>query len=169
MIAVDVFRNIVAGVSEDIGIEVNYQFGDWQYMAKTLQAMSKSHLTSGKKYPIIGLFSPFTEYRSDATHNLLRLSFLIATATKKEYTNEERLQYSFKDILHPVYDSFMRNIKKDRYLSIDYSGVVKHDYVDNYRYGSSGVYGEGSNKFDDMIDGIDITNLEVKIIKNNCR
>lgn len=169
MIAVDVFRDISMGVSKELSIDINYQFGDWPYMAKVLQAMSKSHLTSGKKYPLIGLFSPFTEDRSDATHNSLRLSFLIATATKKEYTNEERLQYSFKDILHPVYDSFIRNIKKNRYLSLDYSGVVKHDYVDNYRYGNSGIYGEGSNKFDDMIDGIDITNLEVKIIKNSCR
>ena len=30
-VLVDIFRDIVAGVSKDVGYMVNYQFGDWQY------------------------------------------------------------------------------------------------------------------------------------------
>ena len=44
-VLVDIFRDIVAGVSKDVGYMVNYQFGDWQYMAKTLSAMGKARGT----------------------------------------------------------------------------------------------------------------------------
>ena len=60
-VLVDIFRDIVAGVSKDVGYMVNYQFGDWQYMAKTLSAMGKAPVTAGRKYPMIGLYSPFDE------------------------------------------------------------------------------------------------------------
>ena len=169
-LVVDIFRDIVLEVENKIGYPVNYQFGDWSYMAKILAGMSKTPVASANKYPLIGLFSPFVENRTDYKVTSVSLKFIIATVTKKDYTNEERLENSFKSILHPVYNTFIEEIKKSRAIQKNAQNIVKHKYVDNYRYGSYGIYGDGERKFDDAIDGIDISDMELEIKNNlNCK
>lgn len=168
-VLVDIFREIVAGVSGDVGYIVNYQFGDWQYMAKTLSAMGKAPITAGRKYPMVGLYSPFEEDRSDPSFTSVRLSLIIAVNTLGGYTNEERLDKSFKATLYPVYDSLIRRISSDRRLDIGPMSIVSHMKTDNFRYGRSGVYGDGKSEFDDRIDAIDIKDLRLKVKNATCK
>lgn len=167
MILVDVFRDIVKGVSDDFRYTINYQFGDWEYMAKVLSVMGKSPVSAGKKYPLVGLYSPFEEDRSDPFYVGINISMIIAVNTLKDYTNEDRLEKSFKETLYPVYDILMGKISKCRYLDIGAKSIAPHVKTDNFRYGRSGVYGEGKSEFDDRIDAIDIKELKFKV-KNNC-
>lgn len=168
MILVDIFRDIVKEASDDFGYTINYQFGDWQYMSKVLSAMGKSPVTANKKYPMIGLYSPFEEDRADPLYVGVNISMIIAVNTLKDYTNEDRLEKSFKDTLYPVYDILMKKISRCRYLNIGYKSIASHVKTDNFRYGRSGVYGEGKSEFDDRIDAIDIKDLRLKV-NNNCR
>lgn len=168
-VLVDIFRDIVAGVSKDVGYMVNYQFGDWQYMAKTLSAMGKAPVTAGRKYPMIGLYSPFDEDKSNPSLTSVSLSLIIAVNTLGNYTNEERLEKSFKATLYPVYDILIRRISNDRKFDIGPGAIVSHVKTDNFRYGRAGVYGEGKSEFDDRIDAIDIKDLRLNVKNITCR
>jgi len=106
----------------------------------------------------------------------VRLSLIIAVNTLGGYTNEERLDKSFKATLYPVYDSLIRRISNDRRLDIGPLSIVSHMKTDNFRYGrggggggGAGVYGDGKSEFDDRIDAIDIKDLRLKVKNVTCR
>ena len=158
------FADIVGRVSADYGSNVSYLFGDWEYISNQLVLWSKSPETSALKFPIICLLSPFTEERAEKTR--VELEFYILVNTWKNYTNEEREQYSFDGVLRPVYRHFLSEIRKEPRLDFPQPGVIPHRYTENYRYGRVGVLGADGKPFRDFIDAIEITHMELIINKN---
>lgn len=118
---------------------------------------------------MIGLYSPFDEDKSNPSLTSVSLSLIIAVNTLGNYTNEERLEKSFKATLYPVYDSLIRRISNDRKFDIGPGAIVSHVKTDNFRYGRAGVYGEGKSEFDDRIDAIDIKDLRLNVKNITCR
>lgn len=163
----DIFRDIVGRVSVAYGREILFQFGDWDYISDMLVVMSKSHATSSKKYPIICLYSPYTEEISGKNRNV-NLDILIAVNTLKEYTNEQREQTSFQEVLRPIYELLIKEISKDKRIASNYSGVIPHRKTENYRYGRKGVDGSDGKPFRDFIDAIEIGNLNLTIKELKC-
>ena len=161
------FAEIVGRVSEKWGRNVSYLFGDWNYISNQLTVWGKSPKTSPLKFPIICLYSPFTEER-DAEDVRVSLEFIIMVNTEKDYTNEDRELISFDKVLRPIYRLFMDEIRGDRRFVSDYRGVVPHQYTENYRYGRVGVLGPDGKPFRDFIDAIEIRNLDLTIKKEKC-
>lgn len=161
------FAEIVGRVSEKWGRNVSYLFGDWSYISNQLTVWGKSPKTSPLKFPIICLYSPFTEER-DAEEARVSLEFILMVNTEKDYTNEDRELISFDRVLRPIYRLFMDEIRGDRRFASDYRGVVPHQYTENYRYGRVGVLGPDGKPFRDFIDAIEIKNLELTIKKEKC-
>lgn len=161
------FAEIVGRVSEKWGRNVSYLFGDWSYISNQLTVWGKSPKTSPLKFPIICLYSPFTEER-DAEDARVSLEFILMVNTEKDYTNEDRELISFDRVLRPIYRLFMGEIRGDRRFASDYRGVVPHQYTENYRYGRVGVLGPDGKPFRDFIDAIEIKNLELTIKKEKC-
>ena len=162
----DIFRDVVADTAKIYGNNVSYMFGDWEYIAGQLTEWSESQKTSCLKFPIICLYSPYIEDRTSKTFGAT-LEFLIMIDTQKGYTNEEREKVSFQRVLRPVYDAFIRSILSSPDLINEYSGIVPHLYMENYRYGRKGVEADGK-PFRDFIDAIEIKNLNIKIKNNKC-
>lgn len=163
----ELFRDIVGRVSERYGKHVEFQFGDWDYIANVLQTMSTSATTMGMRYPIVCLRSPYTEVREGKTRDV-NLELLIAVNTLKEYTNEQREKTSFEEVLRPVYSLLMEEINGDKHVKSSYTGAVKHEYTENYRYGRKGVEGADGKPFRDFIDAIEIQNLGLRIKEISC-
>lgn len=163
----EIMRAIVGRVSDKLGYHVEFQFGDWDYIADVLQVMSTSNTTSHLRYPIVCLRSPYTEQREGKTRTAT-LEMLIAVNTLKDYTNEQREETSFKEILRPIYDSLILEISKDKAVKSNYAGKPNHSYTENYRYGRRGVEGGDGNKFKDYIDAIEIQNLSLTFKDLNC-
>lgn len=161
------FAEIVGRVSDKWGRNVSYLFGDWSYISNQLTVWGKSPNTSPLKFPIICLYSPFTEER-DAEDARVSLEFILMVNTEKDYTNEDRELISFDKVLRPIYRLFMDEIRGDRRFASDYRGVVPHQYTENYRYGRVGVLGPDGKPFRDFIDAIEIKNLELTIKKEKC-
>lgn len=161
------FAEIVGRVSDKWGRNVSYLFGDWSYISNQLTVWGKSPKTSPLKFPIICLYSPFTEER-DAEDARVSLEFILMVNTEKDYTNEDRELISFDKVLRPIYRLFMDEIRGDRRFASDYRGVVPHQYTENYRYGRVGVLGPDGKPFRDFIDAIEIKNLELTIKKEKC-
>lgn len=161
------FAEIVGRVSDKWGRNVSYLFGDWSYISNQLTVWGKSPKTSPLKFPIICLYSPFTEER-DAEDVRVSLEFIIMVNTEKNYSNEDRESISFDKVLRPIYRLFMDEIRGDRRFASDYRGIVPHQYTENYRYGRVGVLGPDGKPFRDFIDAIEIKNLELTIKKEKC-
>lgn len=162
-----IFAEIVGRVSEKWGKNVSYLFGDWSYISNQLTVWGKSPNTSPLKFPIICLYSPFTEER-DAEDVRVSLEFIIMVNTEKNYSNEDRESISFDKVLRPIYRLFMDEIRGDRRFASDYRGIVPHQYTENYRYGRVGVLGPDGKPFRDFIDAIEIKNLDLTIKKEKC-
>lgn len=161
------FAEIVGRVSEKWGRNVSYLFGDWNYISNQLTVWGKSPKTSPLKFPLICLYSPFTEER-DAEDVRVSLEFIIMVNTEKDYTNEDRELISFDKVLRPIYRLFMDEIRGDRRFVSDYRGVVPHQYTENYRYGRVGVLGPDGKPFRDFIDAIEIRNLDLTVKNVKC-
>lgn len=151
--------------------EINYIFGNGQYVKERLDDLSKIKEGSKMKLPMIALFCPFVEQRNVAGyHSKAKVSILIAHATGTEWSNEQRLVYSFRNVLRPIYRNFIEALKEDRRLDFGYEGIVPHQYSENYSYGKYGAYASpDGEKVSQPIDAIDITNLELTVKLQNCR
>lgn len=163
----DLFRGIVERASQRYGKHIEFQFGDWDYISNVLQVMSTSVTTMGKRYPIVCLRSPYTELRGGKTREV-RLELLIAVNTLKDYTNEQRENTSFEEVLRPVYTLLMEEINRCEHVKAPYQGGVRHEYIENYRYGRKGVEDGDGKPFRDFIDAIEIHNLSLTIKDIDC-
>lgn len=164
IVITDLFADIVKRVSERYGSNVAYMFGDWAYISAQLTTWSKSAETARLKYPAIFLYSPFEEDKTEKDAQCTAtVDLLIVVNTLAEYTNEDRSVVSYAQCLRPIYELFIDELKKDKWLDFGYENIVEHRYVDNYRYGNRGVDGPDGNPFKDRIDGIDIKDLKITV------
>lgn len=162
----DIFRDIVSATAMEYGNNVSFMFGDWDYIASELTKWNNSPVTSALKFPIICMYSPYEEIRSEKNPSV-SLDFLILVNTSKDYSNEDRESISFEKVLRPIYDIFIKKTVKSPDLIDKYNGVVPHRYVENYRYGRKGVEANGQ-KFSDFIDAIEIKDLNITIKNIKC-
>lgn len=158
----DIMRGVVGRVSERSGHNVSFLFGDWNYIADQLTVWSNSAATACFKFPLVCLYSPYSEEREKKDRELT-VDLGIFVNTLKEYTNEQREATSFVQVLRPVYELFMEELNNDPYIFSSYTGFHKHTYTENYRYGRKGVDDGEGKPFRDFIDAIEITNLSLTI------
>lgn len=152
------------------GPEVEYLFGSSQYIKDTLDLYSKAPVTSdGSKFPLIALFTPIEEERGGDYATTAKVSLLIACSSRKEWNNEEREQYSFKNILRPIYDRLLEVLLEDKRIDWGYDEKIQHNYSENFDYGRYGAYTDSGEEVSEPIDAINIRSLELKINYPNCR
>lgn len=164
MSVIEILAEIVAKVSAETGIPINYSFGSAKYIKEKLDLLSKGNGYAEKRLPMIALFCPVNEERNNPDYySVSSVNIIIACSTRTEWSNEDRLKNSFIVKLRPIYESLIRNIKNDSRLDCGYKEVVKHKYSENYSYGRYGAYVQNSEKLSDPIDAIDIRDLEINI------
>lgn len=150
--------------------EINYTFGNAQYVKDRLDELSQTPEGEAMKFPLIALFCPFTEQRnSNDYHAKAKVHILIACQSSKEWSNEQRRVTSFANILRPIYRSFLKALLKDRRLDFGYKRVIAHEYSENYSFGRYGAHTGTGDAVSEPIDAINITNLELTIKNQNCR
>lgn len=162
----NIFRDIVSSASGIYGKNISYMFGDWDYIAGILTEWAESPKMSKLRFPIICLYSPYTEDRTGKDRTTT-LELAIMVDTLKDYTNEEREKVSFEGALRPIYDAFIKSIDKSPDLVHEYNNSIPHYYEENYRYGRKGVEANGK-PFRDFIDVIEIKDLRITIKNIKC-
>lgn len=149
---------------------IGYVFGNAKYIKSYLEEMSFGQYATVTKLPLIALFTPILEDRSNPDyHTVAKVNILIACKTNRAWNNEQRREYSFVNVLRPIYERFMDELKADSRLDFGYNETIKHSYSENYSYGKYGAYTSTGEELSEPIDAIDIRNLELKIKKYNCR
>lgn len=150
--------------------EINYTFGNSQYVKDRLDELSLMPEGNQIKFPLIALFCPFKEARDSAEYySRANVNILIACSTSKDYSNEQRLVYSFQNILRPIYERFLLALKDDGRIDVAYNGIIEHDYSENYSYGRYGAHTGTGDALSEPIDAINISNLVLTVKKPNCR
>ena len=179
---IDIIRDVVKATSKECPIivfdhlgkfkeiecpELNYVFGNSRYVKSRLDELSIEG--TYPKLPMIALFLPFTEQRGNPDyHAKAKIRILIACSTIRDWSNEQRKEYSFKNILHPIYNSFMKALKADGRLRISYDGDIPHEYSENYSIGRYGLYKDPDDAVSEPIDAINLTNIELIIKNKSC-
>lgn len=149
---------------------INYIFGNSQYVKDRLDELSKTATGNNVKFPLIALMCPFNEQRnSPEYHSKAKVRILIAFATKQQYSNEQRLELSFRNILRPIYNRFMQALREDGRFDFGYNDTIAHEYSENYSYGRYGAHTGTGEEVSEPIDAINISNLELIVKKINCR
>lgn len=182
---IDILGEVVKTVSESVGIvtmdldggftekrnvPIRYIFGNGQYWKDVLDELSKTVEGSVSKLPLVALYCPFVEERGNPDYyTQAEVRLLIACASDSQYNNEQRLLYSFRNILHPIYNGLIEALKEDGRFDFGYDEKVSHRYSENYSYGRYGAYTGNGEALSETIDAIDITNLKLKVKQPNCR
>lgn len=162
----EIIREVVSRVSEGIGGNVSFLFGDWDYIANQLVLWGTGSQAC-KRYPIVCLRSPYQEIRK-GTSREVTLDIAILVNTLKTYTNEQREDESFAKVLRPIYKLFMEELGSHKLIKSNYEGVLSHIYSENYRYGRLGLGGGDDNRFRDFVDAIEIKDLSLTIKNLKC-
>ena len=147
--------------------DIKYMFGSSAYIKDMLDNYSRGN---GDKFPLVALFTPVRENRGVQGYaSSVKLNMLIACSSTKDYTNEEREEYSFENILRPIYTRLMAVFGDDVRVDVGYGGEIPHEYSENYSYGRYGAYTESGEEVSEPIDAINIRSLELKINFSSCR
>lgn len=166
---VELIGDVCKRVSKKVGYNVNYIFGDSTYIREALFIQGKTPKSASKKFPLIGLYTPITEQRDNRDYQCkTNISLIIAINTLKDYTNEQRIEVSFKQILRPLYNAFIDELKSDKRLDFGYDNHVDHYYSENYAFGRRGAFDSDGKEISEKIDAIEISNLELTVKNKNC-
>ena len=168
---VEQFQYIVEDVATRYGDTVNYQFGHVIEIINTLKELSKTQRTSPAKFPLVCLFQDFTEEKGGAsdTESKVKLNLIVAMMTKPTYTASDRYRITLKPVLYPIYEILITSIIRSGYYKLTtLSKPPKHKKTDRLFWGKSGLYGSAGNQFNDYIDAIEITDLELEVYKQHC-
>lgn len=150
--------------------KLNYIFGSGQYIKDVLDGYSKAPSQSDSKFPLIALFTPINEDRSDPDYySKAKVSLIIACSSSREWSNEKRRTTSFKNILRPIYHCLLESLVEDHRFSWNFDDKVKHKYLENYSYGRYGAYTDTGEAVSEPIDAINIRSMEIIIKIPNCR
>ena len=124
---VEIFSDICKRVSSEVGYDVNYIFGDSTYIREAILTQKKIPQTATKRFPLIGLYTPFVEDKTDSkVYCKADVNIIIAVNTLKDYTNEQRIEVSFKGLLRPLYDALIKEVGAEKRFDFGYSGHVAH-------------------------------------------
>ncbi len=164
----DILQEVVNQMSLELKYKVHFQFGHPLEIIENLKRLTTATQNDDKKYPLVALLTDFEEKRELINTNPFDyesdLNILIITVTDKNYLASDRLEKSFKKLLHPIYDSLLSQIKLNSKIFNDYS-EIKHTKIDRLYWGREPIYQQKPNIFSDYIDCVELKNFNLKIKK----
>lgn len=140
-----------------------YMFGHRQEISNRLTEMTQRPIQKRKKYPLIALKLDTIEIIRGTMIDF-RLNLVIATLTEENLNAEQRMAKTFKPILYPLYEKFMKQFANAGLFTWDSTldqRVAPHTKVDRPFWGTPAEpKGNIKNIFNDPIDAIEIIDLK---------
>jgi hypothetical protein len=155
---VDIIGDVVYKVATDLGIVINYVYGDAVDIVRNLKDKDNSVTLKNTKYVLFALYMPFIESRGMsglyADVSIRRMA--IATLTNSDDEPMTRYQNTFKPTLYPIYESFLYHFGRDHHISSKDPNTIVHTKVDIM--GNLPVSG-----VNDFIDCINLDNFQFTV------
>ena len=157
---VDIVGSVVAKTAAELGIEVNYVYGDAIDILKNLKDKDGSVTRKGTKYLLFALYMPFIEKRGIAGvyADVTIRRMTIATLTNSDDEPMVRYQNTFKPVLYPFYESFLSNFAKDNHITSKEPDLLVHSKMDVF--GKSPISG-----INDFVDTINLDNFQFSVFQ----
>ena len=157
---VDIIRDVVQQMATEK--TCYYEHGHRIEIINILSMKSANKNLKFEKYPLIALFQDFKEEVGLSGRDV-SLNLAIMTDTRPEWLASERQIETFDKILYPLWDLFVKYLKRSPY--IDQNGFT-YDKYDRMYWGKQAANGTESNIFNDTVDAIEIENLKLHIVEN---
>lgn len=171
--AVTIIKTKPDGTTDEVyPVDVNYIFGSAQYVKDMLDVRSKGANAMPVKFPLIALQTPNVITVDSADYQYkTKINLIIACSSKKDWSNEKRMDTSFKRILLPIYEKLIEVLLTDPRFDWGYGDneYVPHTMSKNFDYGRYGAVTPSGQEVSEPIDAIDIRSLEIKVNNQTCR
>ena len=171
--SVSIIKTKSDGTTEAVaGVGINYIFGSAQYIKDMLDVRSKGVGSNMPlKFPLIALQTPNVQTVDSGDYQYrTKINLIIACSSKKEWSNEKRMETSFKRVLLPIYEKLIEVLLHDRRFEWNYGGLeyVPHTMSKNFDYGRYGAITPSGQEVSEPIDAIDVRSLDIKVNNQNC-
>lgn len=164
----EILAGIVIKVSEKLGFPVYYMHGSLKEINARLAMLSQSGSGQAEKFPLVALLHDYTRSRGDAFETV-NATILIANNTLATYISDERLEKNFKPVLDPIYLALLDEFNISPYFNTRSALLISHTKIDHYFYGTeAGTTGHVVNRFNDLVDCIELRDLELVLYTKNC-
>lgn len=171
--SVTITKTKIDGTAEEVSsVDVNYIYGSAQYVKDVLDVRSKGANAMPVKFPLIALQTPNVVTVDSADYQYkTKINLIIACSSKKDWSNEKRMETSFKRILLPIYEKLIEVLLTDPRFDWGYGEIeyVPHTMSKNFDYGRYGAVTPSGQEVSEPIDAIDIRSLEIKVNNQTCR
>jgi len=171
--AVSIINTRKDGSTETVvGVGINYIYGSAQYIKDMLDVRSKGVGSNMPlKFPLIALQTPNVQIVDSGDYQYrTKINLIIACSSKKDWSNEKRMETSFERILLPIYEKLIDVLLHDRRFDWGYGVLeyVPHTMSKNFDYGRYGAMTPSGQEVSEPIDAIDVRSLEIKVNNQNC-
>lgn len=148
-------------------VGINYLYDAPKGMIDTLVQMTPTE--GAKKYPLVGLFLPVKEKHGTqiGIDDIPNLRIIIGRYSDPVQKTPERYANNFKPVLYPIYNELIHQFDVDRRFLTQGAQMIQHDKTD-WPYWGGDSPPESANPFNDWLDIIEISNLQIKLNLKNC-
>lgn len=152
----DLMQNVVSKVSEDVGFNVRFMYGS------TLSVVNEITLLRRRMevYPAIILFQEGiveTDKRYWYEYDIPKMA--IATTTKYDLTDMQRINTTFQNVIYPIFNSFQKQL---RLIDLNYELLLNRTDIPFYHEN------QNANTFNQLVDGCILRRFTIKEEKNRC-
>ena len=142
-----------------------FKYDSYKNIQKRILEESKGTVTKNNKYPLLVLAMPYKETRERENEIIFEtvVSMALIIDSQKHYTTAERLTYSFKQKLHPLYNLFIDKLKLCGLFQMDENYNIPHEKEDLYFWSADPA--QTQNKISAIVDAIEINNLQLILNK----
>ena len=148
---------------------VHFMYGHYNDIRERLTTMNKTETYATRRFPLIALFEDYrVRVGKTGLTGIGNLKIIILYPTKKDYTREQRESITFQPVLIPIYNSFLKWLKLCGKFMIYDETKIQHDMIKRPHWGDPGLYENNGYLLNDILDGIELSNLELTTFLKNC-
>lgn len=148
---------------------IDYQYGHTVELIQTLAQYDASDQFRRIKYPLVWLAMDFPEDRGDFNwYAKVNLNIVIAHQTSSTDKMQDRMTKVFKPVLYPIYYALLEALSLHDLINENTPDIIKHRKFDRGYMGNITTNGNTANKLNDYVDAIELINLSLTILNNNC-
>ena len=168
---IDELRTVAQNTRAALDLQtLTYIFAPVDEIEHEIATLNKNGTQADYIYPLVAVATDIQENKgtSSGVYSVVTVPQIIfAVRTNKDYPAKQRYERSIKQILQPVYSEFINQIHRTGLFRTQSRELIPHTKTDRMSWGKFQTWSE-NQKSVDYIDAIEVNNLELVIIRNNC-
>lgn len=145
-----------------------FDYGHYNDIRERLTTKNKT-ANATKRFPLVALFEDYRVRKGKVgVTGITNLKMIILYPSKPDITREQRQERVFDPILEPIYYSILKWLKLSGKFMVYDETKIQHDMIKRPHWGDPGLYQNNAYLLNDVLDGLELSNLELTTFLNNC-